>query len=121
MTNPVTFSLPMPPSVNALYTNNSGKGKRGRAKSQRYLSWITEAGIELNRQRVPTLTPPYSIEYAVGRPDKRKRDVANLEKPLSDLLVSMDVIEDDSLIDDNRQRWCPKVPPGMVHCTVESL
>jgi len=118
MTNPVTFSLPMPPSVNALYKNVKG---RGRAKTSRYLDWITEAGIELNLQHVPTLTPPYSIEYAVGRPDKRKRDVANLEKALSDLLVSMDVIEDDSLINDNRQRWCADVPPGMVHCTVESL
>lgn len=118
MGKPVTFSLPMPPSVNALYKNVRG---RGRAKTSRYLSWITEAGIELNRQHVGTIAPPYRVDYAVGRPDMRKRDVGNLEKPLSDLLVSMDVLEDDSLINDNRQRWCPKVPPGMVHCTVETI
>lgn len=112
-----TFLLPMPPSVNALYKNIS----RGRAKTKRYMEWIIEASLELNRQNVPTLAPPYSIEYAVGRPDKRKRDVANLEKALSDLLVSMDVIEDDSFINDNRQRWAADVPAGMVRCTVESL
>lgn len=118
MPNPVTFTLPMPPSVNALYKNVS----RGRAKTSRYLSWIAEAGIELNRQHVPTLTPPYRVDYAIGKPTtNRKRDVANLEKALSDLLVSMDVIEDDSFIEDNRQRWCADVPAGMVHCTVESL
>lgn len=121
MVGPISFTLPMPPSVNALYTNNQGKGKRGRAKSERYLSWITEAGIELNRQHVPTLAPPYSVDYAVGRPDKRKRDVANLEKALSDLLVSMDVIKDDCEIVQNCQRWANDVPPGMVHCTVWSL
>ncbi len=112
------FIIPMPPSVNALYRNVTG---RGRAKTRRYLDWITEASISLNQQHVPEIAPPYSIDYAVGRPDKRKRDVANLEKALSDLLVSQGVLVDDSQINDNRQRWADDVEAGMVRCTVESV
>jgi len=112
-----SFTLPIPPSVNHLYANIA----RGRAKTRKYLDWITEAAIELNQQHVPEITPPYKVEYAVGRPDKRKRDVANMEKALSDLLVTQGVLTDDSKINDNRQRWDDTVEPGFVRCTVESL
>jgi len=40
---------------------------------------------------------PYELTVRVSRPDERKRDLDNLLKPISDLLCSIGVIEDDSL------------------------
>lgn len=112
------FTLPMPPSVNTLYKNVA---RNGRTKTQRYIDWIAEAGITLAQQHPKPMQPPYQVDYAIGRPNKRKRDVANLEKALSDLLVKYHVLTDDSEIDDNRQRWALDVEPGFVRCTITSL
>jgi len=120
MGNPVTFSLPMPPSVNAIWR---GKNK-GVYLSPEYKTWRLEAGLILNSQHVPEMAPPYRVEYAFGRPDKRKRDVFNLEKALSDLLESQGVFTNDCEIEDGRVYWDREnklAQPGMVHCTVESL
>lgn len=43
--------------------------------------------------------------YRFGRPDKRRRDVANFEKGVSDLLVSQQVIGDDSMIERIVLEW----------------
>jgi crossover junction endodeoxyribonuclease RusA len=43
--------------------------------------------------------------YTFGRPDKRRRDVANLEKAASDTMTRWGVLEDDSQIVDIRLRW----------------
>jgi len=45
------------------------------------------------------------VLYEFGRPDKRRRDVANYEKAVSDLLTTYAVIEDDSLIEEMTLRW----------------
>lgn len=42
------------------------------------------------------------VEVAAYPPDRRRRDLDNLLKPLLDSLVHADVIRDDSLIDDLR-------------------
>lgn len=39
------------------------------------------------------------------RPDGRRRDLGNLEKAVSDLLVEMQVIADDSLIEMFSMEW----------------
>lgn len=43
--------------------------------------------------------------YTFGRPDRRRRDVANLEKAPSDTLTRWGVLDDDSQIIDIRLRW----------------
>lgn len=43
--------------------------------------------------------------YTFGRPDKRRRDVANLEKAVGDTLTRWGVLEDDCQIVDIRLRW----------------
>jgi crossover junction endodeoxyribonuclease RusA len=40
-----------------------------------------------------------------ARPDKRKRDIDNLLKPISDLLKSIGAIEDDYLCEMISARW----------------
>ena len=101
--------LPYPPSVNSLYP-----GKARRYKSEKYKKWISEATAEFFDQHpgwlvapVPTITGPVSVNYGFGRPDKRKRDLGNLEKSVSDFLVSMGVIQDDALIQKLTLEWAP--------------
>jgi len=104
------LTLPIPPSVNACYATN-WKTKR-RFKSKRYEAWEAEARLVLICQRrnadpmMPQyITGPVAVDYRIGRPDKRKRDLGNLEKPLSDFLVSAGLIQDDSLIMSLHLEW----------------
>jgi crossover junction endodeoxyribonuclease RusA len=56
-----------------------------------------------------------TVVYTFARPDKRKRDLGNLEKAVSDILVKMGVIQDDSFIQKITLQW-GKAPMG---CRVE--
>lgn len=102
----LSFTLPMPPSVNAAYQNAKGKG---RVKSAKYLQWMRAAGSVLmsRREKIANrkLPPGYIILYQLNKTDNIKRDCANYEKCLSDYLTQMNIIEDDSLIQTNIQQW----------------
>lgn len=99
------ITLPLPPSVNGLYA-----GKSRRYKSKKYVAWIKQAGWQLMAQRpLPQIKGKVIIHMKFGRPDRRKRDVANLEKATSDLLVAYGIIQDDSLIEKLILEWWPDV------------
>jgi crossover junction endodeoxyribonuclease RusA len=53
---------------------------------------------------------PYKLTILAVRPDKRKRDLGNLEKGVSDILVSQNIIEDDSMCEWLEIRWVDKGP-----------
>jgi Holliday junction resolvase RusA-like endonuclease len=95
----LTFTLPQPPTTNALFLNVRGKG---RVKTQRYKDWITDAGwlaksaAIVDGERI-TFSGKVHVEYEVS--GSQKFDEGNLEKPLSDLLVRVGIIKDDRLID----------------------
>lgn len=94
----------IPPPLSQLTGNSRTKGRRS---TPAYLVWKTLAGMELNRQKGPhqTITIPVVATYCIRRPSKRKMDIANREKAISDLLTSCRIIEDDSLIEDIRLYW----------------
>ena len=103
MTPAYEVTLPYPPTVNSLYRNLTG---RGRVKTQRYLTWIRAAQNEVLAAGIrPAIRSPVRIEYDFGRPDKRLRDLFNLEKAVSDFLVSAGILDDDSQIVEGRLRW----------------
>jgi crossover junction endodeoxyribonuclease RusA len=86
------FTLPFPISVNAMFAD----GKTRRHKSQRYADWIAEAGYALKSQRPRPVTGPVTLLYEVQEgKDGRRRDLGNLEKGVTDLLVDHGVIEAD--------------------------
>lgn len=107
------ITLPYPPTTNHLFT-----GKERRRKSDHYKAWVEEAGKELLTQRpLPQIKGPVRIHMKFGRPDKRRRDLGNLEKAISDLLVTFQIIEDDCKIEKLILEWSPDVVGARVEIT----
>jgi len=50
-------------------------------------------------------TGAYKLTILAVKPDKRKRDLGNLEKAVSDILVSQNIVEDDSLCEWLEVKW----------------
>lgn len=110
MADYVCLFVPLPPSVNNLF---AGKGRRFRA--QAYKDWSEDAIRALNHQRpLPVFRGPYSLTMTFGRPDKRRRDLGNLEKAPHDLLCEMGVVEDDCLAERIVLQW-----GDVVGCRIE--
>ncbi len=63
---------------------------------------------------VGKVTGPYRMSVQAGRPDKRKRDIDNIFKPLSDFVVGQGIVEDDSLAVSVSAEWTD----GIVGCRV---
>jgi crossover junction endodeoxyribonuclease RusA len=115
--------MPFPPTLNHLFVNlKSG----GRAKSKDYAKW------EKLADTYGLLTPrvqfegPVRVEYVFHRPDKRRRDVANLEKAVSDTLQRWGIVADDCQIEHLTLRWASSigsdgVQAGEVAVTVQEL
>lgn len=86
------LQLPYPPTANNLF-KNIGKG---RARTSGYNAWLSEAGWVAKEQRPAPVKGAYRLQIVAMRPDRRRRDIGNLEKPVSDLLVKLGLIEDDA-------------------------
>lgn len=95
----------LPPSTNNLFFNRG----RARAPTKEYTAWREQAGLELMVARPRRVPGRVVIVMTFGRPDRRRRDVSNLLKPVEDALVRHGVIEDDSLVDDIRGRWSDQI------------
>lgn len=99
----VVIDVPRPPSVNSLTHNIPGKG---RAKTDRYRTWLRAAGNLLKAQRPGRVSGAYRLTIQVERPEgKRRVDLANMEKAASDLLVTYRVIEDDRFAERVTLEW----------------
>jgi Holliday junction resolvase RusA-like endonuclease len=110
--------LPMPPSVNSLWANSK---RGGRFRTQKYDSWIMEAGVEINRQRPPKFVGPVVLKYEFQEPRARKFDLGNREKAATDLLVSHGIIQadDNTIVRGIDLRWNPEVEG--VRVTISSI
>ena len=103
-----SFTLPRPPSVNALY--DSRKSGR-RVKSDAYRKWVQFAKPDLVEQMIKkgiynqrVIDCPISVILTIEPKTNHKQDATNYEKAASDLMVHCGVISDDSLIQTNIQR-----------------
>ena len=90
----------------------------GRIKTTKYRTWEKEADA-FRPSGIVRLNGDVIACHTFGRPDKRRRDVANLEKTVGDTLTRWGVLEDDCQIVDIRMRWGSggEVKPGK--CRVE--
>jgi Holliday junction resolvase RusA-like endonuclease len=99
----VTFRLSRPPSVNNLFFTAKG-GKRHL--SAPYRNWRAAAHRQIMLQRVGQHRPPFNGPYLISLTIERCRlDLDNGFKAVSDALVHMGVIVDDSLAEEIRIRW----------------
>jgi crossover junction endodeoxyribonuclease RusA len=88
-------------------------GARGRA--------YRKAAIEaIGEQEVPVegIGGLLKVELLAHPPDRRRRDLDNLQKALLDAVVAAGVIEDDSNIDDLRVVRGPVFPGGKVQVVI---
>jgi Holliday junction resolvase RusA-like endonuclease len=112
------ITLPFPISVNAMFAD----GKTRRHKSQRYSDWLAEAGYALKSQRPQTVLGPVTLLYEVQEgKDNRRRDIGNLEKGCTDLLVYYGIIEADHdlIVREIRMIWNKDVQG--VRVTIQSV
>lgn len=106
----IRLTLPFPPGVNNLFAT---RGNR-RIVSQKYEAWRREAHYLARAQvRAGTcIKGPFNIVLTFGRKDRRRRDLDGLAKAPLDLLVTLGIIEDDSLADEIILRWAsPRSDP----------
>jgi Holliday junction resolvase RusA-like endonuclease len=69
---------------------------KGRVQTKAYKEWITVAGLALAKcARQPPITPAY-VKIQVGKCNQ-VRDLDNLCKPILDLFVKQNVIENDNI------------------------
>lgn len=90
----IQAKLAYPPSANSLWRSGGGRVYR----SKEYVSWIASAAWDVKRA-VLLFGPvhgPYRLHIEAGRPDRRKRDIDNIIKPVSDSLMKGGAIKDDS-------------------------
>lgn len=117
----IDLDLPFPPSTNTLFRNagnRDGTTLRGRIRTKKYLAWIDEASKEAMAQRQNAIKGHVKLHIALDRPDKRKRDLSNYIKAPEDLLVSMGLIEDDSLVQRITIGWSKRGNPGRAYIEV---
>jgi crossover junction endodeoxyribonuclease RusA len=108
----IKLILPFPPSVNRLWrTTKTG----GVHRSTEYSGWRKHAEwASVTQVKGQKITGKYTLEITAVKPDKRRRDLGNLEKAVSDLLQKVKLIEDDYLCQDIRLRWAKSGPECLI-------
>ena len=90
----IELELPYPPSVNHYYRRVGPRtliSREGRRFRERVCAALAAA-------RVRQLTGPLHIEIEVYPPDRRRRDIDNVQKALLDALQHGGLYDDDSQI-----------------------
>lgn len=99
MTDALSFQLPMPPSVNALFATDWRTKRRFATKA--YTTWQKAAGEALGAQYAaygsPAVHKPVALRIRLGL--NYQSDIANREKALTDLLVATLDMPDDRYIE----------------------
>ena len=92
----ITLNFTYPPSANRMWRNVKGK----TLKSADYRAWLAanaHARIEqlTPAERSVTFPGHYAMMVQARAPDKRRRDLDNLLKPVGDLLQHVGLVADD--------------------------
>jgi len=88
------LELPFPPSVNHYYRHWRGRtliSREGRRFRQRVVSILAARGLRM-------MSRPLEVEVDVYPPDRRRRDIDNVQKSLFDAIQHAGVYRDDSQI-----------------------
>lgn len=111
-----TITLPFPPSVNNYWRTFRGRmivSARGRAYRQAVAAACYQTGMPKQ------MTGRLAVTIDAYPPDRRRRDISNLEKAIGDSLEAVGVFADDEQIDDLRITRRDVEPPGRVVVTIK--
>lgn len=107
----VLIDLTLPPSANQRlipYVINMTRRIIGIKDSPKYRDWMElEARKIKNEIQAPYVEPVY-VYMEITFPDRRKRDLDNMAKPVCDVLKLAGIYDDDSLIE---FLICRRLPP----------
>jgi Holliday junction resolvase RusA-like endonuclease len=90
----------MPPSTNALFRNVKDVG---RVKSTPYKRWVKTAMVSMLPQRPKPIAGRVTVEITCRT--NSRRDIDNIIKPVLDLLVRSELIEDDRMVQKVSAEW----------------
>lgn len=115
----MTLELPWPPSVNHYYARNRDGSVRIGAEGRTYRRDIKTLCLvkrvaSFGRERL-------SVRVDAFPPDRRERDLGNLDKALMDSLQHAGVFKSDGQIDDLHLVRMPPTPGGRVVVSIEAL
>lgn len=115
----IEVELPWPPSVNH-YWETRGKS---HYLSKHARAWHTEAWalIRAAHAQARPYRGPVAITVLAWPPDRRRRDIDNLTKPLLDALVHGGVLADDHQVDELHVVRRPRDGRGRVLLRVERV
>ena len=109
------FVLPFPPSANHIWRR---VGRR-TVLSRRGREFRKEVCALLHHQRVRPISGPLEVTIDVFPPDRRRRDVDNVQKALLDALAHGGAYHDDSQINRLSIERQSVVRGGKVHVLIE--
>jgi len=101
---PVTFTLPAPPSVNAIYRNVRGKG---RVRTKLYDDFLSFATASIRRQEVEPVKGNVVVLAGLERTSALS-DLDNRLKAMLDVIVKAELIEDDRFVTAIAAAWLPR-------------
>ena len=89
------LTLPYPPTINHYW------GQRGRRKflTQRAKDYREAVAVQVAEMKCHYGEQRLSIDIDLWMPDRRKRDIDNVQKPLIDALMHAGAFHDDEQID----------------------
>lgn len=108
-----TFTLPEPPSTNALFKNVPG---RGRVRTSHYSDWLMCAITAMRMQSIQNVDCRCIVIVGVER-NSLQADIDNRLKATLDAIVKAGVLSDDSLVTAALPVWLPKAN-AMAHVQI---
>lgn len=118
----VRFDLPFPPSVNHYWRNFRGRtviSQKGRRFRDDVCALLAAGGG--NGPRKPPCGGRIALAMEAFPPDRRRRDLDNLQKATLDALQHAGLYHDDSQVDLLIARRCAVEPPGRLNVNVHEF
>lgn len=116
--NTFNITLPWPPSNNRYYRHNRGRthiSADGIAYRNAVAQIIKAGLLDINT------TSPLRVRVECYMPDRRRRDLDNLQKAAFDALTKAGFWADDSQVVDYRVVKMPKCTGGKLELTITEL